>query len=95
LRGFSDKDYGDVLTNWVEFLEHKAIVILLKVPSDVNAYRMFETLNDRGLRTSQSDLVKNYVFGQCGERLPEAQQKWASMKALLESIEEDEEITPE
>ncbi len=93
LRGFSDKDYGDVLNRWVEFLKHRAVVILLKVPSDVNAYKMFETLNDRGLRTSQSDLVKNYLFGQCGDRLSEAQQKWASMKVLLESIGEDEDIT--
>jgi hypothetical protein len=93
LTGYSDKDYGDVLNRWVEFLEHRAIVILLKVPSDVNAYKMFETLNDRGLRTSQSDLVKNYLFGECGDRLAEAQQKWSSMKAVLESIEDDEDIT--
>ncbi len=93
LKGYNDKDYGDVLNRWVEFLEHRAIVILLKVPSDVNAYKMFETLNDRGLRTSQSDLVKNYLFGESSsDRLPEAQQKWASMKALLESID-DEDIT--
>ena len=60
-------------------VEHSATVILLKVPNDVNAYKMFETLNDRGLRTSQADLVKNYLFGQSGSRLGEAQQKWALM----------------
>ena len=92
LKGYNEKDYGDILNSWVEFIEHRAIVILLKVPSNVNAYKMFETLNDRGLRTSQSDLVKNYLFGECGDRLPEAQQKWASMKSVLESLE-DEDIT--
>lgn len=92
LKGFSEKDHGDVLNKWIEFLEHKAIVILLRVPSDVNAYKMFETLNDRGLRTSQSDLVKNYLFGESAERLPEAQQKWAATKSLLESVA-DEDIT--
>lgn len=92
LKGYSDKDHGDVLNKWIEFLEHRAIVILLRVPSDVNAYKMFETLNDRGLRTSQSDLVKNYLFGESGDRLPEAQQKWTAMKSLLESVS-DEDIT--
>ncbi len=92
LKAFKEKDYGDALNQWMDFLEHRAIVILLKVPTDVNAYKMFETLNDRGLRTSQSDLVKNYLFGQCGNRLTEAQQKWASMKARLESVS-DEDIT--
>ncbi len=88
--GLNPRDHGDVLNKWIEFIEHKAMVILLKVPSDVNAYKMFETLNARGLRTSQADLIKNYVFGQAGTRLPEAQQKWAMMRGALESIDEDE-----
>jgi hypothetical protein len=66
-------------------------VILLKVPADRNAYKMFETLNDRGLRTSQADLVKNYLFGQSGdERINEAQAAWTLMRGSLESLEEDE-----
>lgn len=93
LKPYNEKEHGDVLNRWLEFIEHRAVVILLKVPSDANAYKMFETLNDRGLRTSQSDLVKNYLFGESGERLNEAQQKWASMKALLESITDDDDIT--
>lgn len=86
----SPKDHGDALNKWIQFVEHGAQVILLKVPSDANAYKMFETLNDRGLKTSQADLVKNYVFGQSGNRLPEAQQKWALMRGALESLDEDD-----
>lgn len=93
LKPYNEKDHGDMLNRWVEFVEHRAIVILLQVPTDANAYKMFETLNDRGLRTSQVDLVKNYLFGESGDRLPEAQQKWTSMKVLLESISDDDELT--
>ncbi len=93
LQPCNEKDYGDVLNRWVEFLEHRAIVILLEVPTEANAYKMFETLNDRGLRTSQADLVKNYLFGESGDRLPEAQQKWTSMKFMLESVGDDQELT--
>ncbi|MDE0312045.1 MAG: DUF262 domain-containing protein [Caldilineaceae bacterium] len=88
--GFDRRDHGDVLDKWIEFVEHGAQVILLKVPSDVNAYKMFETLNDRGLKTSQADLIKNYLFGQSRERLSEAQQKWARMRGSLESLEEND-----
>lgn len=88
--GFDVKDHGDVLNKWLSFLEQRATVILLKVPGDVNAYKMFETLNDRGLKTSQADLVKNYLFGQSGERLAEAQQKWTLMRGSLESLDEDD-----
>jgi hypothetical protein len=50
---------------------------------------MFETLNDRGLRTSQADLIKNYLFGRSGERIQEVQAKWAYMRGALESLEEE------
>ena len=71
-------------------MESKALVVLLRVPNDANAYRMFETLNDRGLRTSQADLIKNYLFGRAGDRLPEVQQRWALMRGALESMEDDD-----
>lgn len=90
ISGFDIKDHGDVLNKWIKFVEHCAQVILLKVPNEANAYKMFETLNDRGLKTSQSDLVKNYLFGQSGERLAEAQQKWALMQGVLESLDEED-----
>ena len=40
------KEHGDRLNSWVSFIEHRAVVVLLRVPDDANAYRMFETLND-------------------------------------------------
>ena len=56
--GFDEKDHGDTLNRWINFMQQRARAVLLQVPNDADAYRMFETLNDRGLRTSQSDLVK-------------------------------------
>ena len=87
---FDKKDHGDVLNRWIRFLEHGAQIILLRVSTDTNAYRMFETLNDRGLKTSQADLVKNYIFGKSGDREPEAQQAWARTKSTLEALDDDD-----
>jgi hypothetical protein len=84
------KDHGDLLNAWVSFVEHRALVVLLRVPNDANAYKMFETLNDRGLRTSQADLIKNYLFGRSGSRIQEVQNRWAYMRGALESLEEDD-----
>ena len=84
------RDHGDTLNAWVSFLESRARVVLLKVPDDSDAYRMFETLNDRGLRTSQADLIKNYLFGRAGERIDEVQSRWAFMRGTLETIDEDD-----
>jgi hypothetical protein len=88
--GHADKDHGDILNRWISFIEGKALVVRLRVANDANAYRMFETLNDRGLRTSQADLVKNYLFGRAGDRLPEVQQRWAFMRGALETMEDDD-----
>ena len=84
------KDHGDVLNRWITFMESSALAVLLRVPNDADAYQMFETLNDRGLRTSQSDLVKNHLFGRSSERIQEVQQKWAYMRGALETIEDND-----
>jgi hypothetical protein len=74
------------LIEWIEFVQHGAQVIALKVPDHWNAFMMFETLNDRGLRTSQADLLKNHLLSQAGERMEEAQQRWAKMVGVLEAV---------
>lgn len=95
LKTVDPKNHAATLRDFVKFIEHKAVVIRLEVSNYRSAYKMFETLNDRGLRTSQADLVKNHLFGEikAADRLDEAQHKWSSMKAVLESITDDDEIT--
>jgi hypothetical protein len=91
--GLDIKDHGPRLNQWVNFLEKKAEVILLKVPNAANAYRIFETLNDRGKRASQSDLVKNHLFAYADSRIAEVQQRWTYMRGTLEGLSDDEDLT--
>lgn len=84
------KDHGDLLGQWLSFVEDRALVVLLQVSNTADAYKMFETLNDRGLRTSQADLIKNYLFGRSGERFNEVQSRWAHMRGALETLGEDD-----
>ncbi|HRO32868.1 MAG TPA: DUF262 domain-containing HNH endonuclease family protein [Brevundimonas sp.] len=87
---FSEADRTKAFLRWMKYIEFNARVILLKVPDDVNAFKMFETLNDRGLKVSQSDLVKNYIFGQSAARLAEVQQLWSYVKGALETLDEED-----
>jgi hypothetical protein len=41
---------ADHLIKWVDFIDDLATVLVVTVPDDVSAFRMFETLNDRGLK---------------------------------------------
>lgn len=78
------------LLDWVKFVKQGAQVILLRVPDHLNAFMMFETLNDRGLKASQADLLKNHLLSHAGDRIQEAQQKWARMVGILESLGQDD-----
>lgn len=77
-----EKYHGDVLNKWISFIESNALVMLLTVSNEANAYKMFETLNDRGLKTSQSDFIKNYLFSRVNERLDEIKEKWSYIKGI-------------
>ena len=85
-----EKDHGDELNRWIDFLESRAVAVVLEAPSEADAYRMFETLNDRGLRTSQADLVKNFLFGRAADRIKEVQHRWSEMRGALDTIEDDD-----
>ena len=84
------KDHHDHLVRLVEFLQFKVLAILLQVPNAANAFQMFETLNDRGLATSQADLIKNYLFRIADNRVGEVQGKWNHMRGVLESLDDEE-----
>jgi hypothetical protein len=82
----NETSHAQVLNTWKEFIKHDAKVIQLIVPDHLNAFMMFETLNDRGLRASEADLLKNYLFQLAGDRIEEAHQRWAKMIGTLESL---------
>jgi uncharacterized protein with ParB-like and HNH nuclease domain len=90
VKGQNEKNTKEILKEWLDFIEKKATIILLTVPDEMNAFMMFETLNDRGLKTSQADLVKNYLFREADDRLSEAQQKWSKMISTLETVGEED-----
>ncbi|MEL6808379.1 MAG: DUF262 domain-containing HNH endonuclease family protein [Pseudomonadota bacterium] len=83
-------DAPDTLNNWIDYLESSAQVILLRAHDQSRAFKMFETLNDRGLRTSQADLVKSYLFGLADQQIGVAQSKWSNMLENLQDLEDDD-----
>jgi len=90
VQGHSPANKTKQLRKWIKFIETSAVVIVLRMPSEMNAYRMFDTLNDRGRRTTQLDIVKNYLFQEADNRKPDAQPLWSKMTGLLETLEIDD-----
>ena len=78
------------LLKQIAFLERNAIVIWVEVPDDRSAYTIFETMNDRGLDLSATDLIKNHLFHEANDQIAEAERRWASMAGILESVQESD-----
>lgn len=91
LAGYREEDRASQLLKWVSYLTNRASVIVVTAPDDVGAFRMFETLNDRGLRASQADILKNFLLSRSGSRLSEAQRLWDGMSGMIESLGDDSE----
>ena len=55
-------DEGVVLASLVEAMSDRLFFTVISVTDELNAYKVFETLNARGVRLSSTDLLKNYLF---------------------------------
>ncbi|MCA3217965.1 MAG: DUF262 domain-containing protein [Burkholderiales bacterium] len=58
----SSGNEGMRLAQLVEDMSDKLFFTVITVTDELNAYKVFETLNARGVRLSATDLLKNYLF---------------------------------
>lgn len=64
---------------------------VITVTDELNAYKVFETLNSRGVRLSSTDLLKNYLFSvldtnsEAQYELDILEKRWLQMESRLQS----------
>ncbi len=75
-----------------DFMDSSVEVIRVDVGTHQNAYLIFETLNDRGLQLTTSDLLKNHLLGQADNRLDEVRRAWIEMSSALAAVEPDDSV---
>lgn len=86
-----ESDKGMVSAQFVDRLSDSLFFTVITVTDELNAYRVFETLNARGVRLSSTDLLKNYLFsvihkGSEHEReLQTLEERWETMVGRLGS----------
>ena len=84
-------DEGMRLAQLVESISDNLFFTVITVTDEVNAYKVFETLNARGVRLSSTDLLKNYLFSvldrnsENRHELDELEQRWESIVNRLQS----------
>lgn len=74
-------------------LKNQAIVIRLDVSEAKDAFKLFETINNRGLKLSPTDIIKNFLLGNAArfddESLQLARTSWASLILHLDGTNSD------
>jgi len=85
----ADQELSDLGT-FLYFLQNHAIVIRLDVGDAKDAFKLFETINNRGLRLSPTDIIKNFLLGNAArfgvDHLEVARERWASLIRNLDGV---------
>ena len=61
---------GESLAEFIDTTIDKLFFTVISVNDELNAFKVFETLNARGVQLSSSDLLKNYLFSVVDSNAP-------------------------
>ena len=90
-RAGATAESGKKLAEFIETLVDKLFFTVITVTDELNAFKVFETLNARGVRLSATDLLKNYLFSVISTHdtheteLKALEERWERIVGLLGS----------
>lgn len=72
---------GTKCAEFIQYVVNNLFFTVIIVNDDMNAFRVFETLNARGVQLSSADLLKNYLFsivddGESSQRINDLEHSW-------------------
>jgi uncharacterized protein with ParB-like and HNH nuclease domain len=84
---FKDKKTESITAFVSKKVDEKLFFTSITVGDDIDAYKVFETLNARGVKLSTADLLKNYLFSKVFSRaegeVESLEKKWYRINDLL------------
>jgi len=86
-----DESVFPLFTNW---LTEKLVFIEILTQTSESAYTIFETMNDRGLNLTQTELLKSFLLSNVKDdfKIKELDQIWKSKISVLNSIDDDQDF---
>ncbi|MER9504442.1 DUF262 domain-containing protein [Mesorhizobium sp. M0579] len=82
---FADDIKAKQLVRWVTFIKESTHVVAVTVPNENDAFRLFETLNDRGVKASQVDILKNFFLQASGSLMSQTHAEWTELTGKIEA----------
>jgi hypothetical protein len=88
---FPDELRGDSLPYFIDWLKERIQLVQITAYTDDDAYTIFETMNDRGLRLTPADMLKGYLLAniQDGTLRTMANDLWRRRLRELDDLTED------
>ena len=59
---FPEELKGEALPYFIDWLTDNVIFVVIETPTDEDAYTIFETMNDRGLSLTPTEMLKGYLL---------------------------------
>ena len=89
---FPEELTGEALPYFADWLIENVHLVEITAYSDTDAYTIFETMNDRGLSLTPTDMLKGYLLANITdvERRKEASQVWRRQVAVLKRLGKEE-----
>jgi uncharacterized protein with ParB-like and HNH nuclease domain len=89
---FPDNIKGEAFPYFLDWLKYNVILVEITAYSDDNAYTIFESMNDRGLNLTSTEMLKGYVLSRFNKPKDreKANQFWRESIQTLHQRSEDE-----
>lgn len=92
VESFPDEIKGNLLSFFIDWLKFNVILVEIVAYSDENAYTIFETMNDRGLNLTPTEMLKGFLLSRFYE--PKIREKannmWKESMQTLHEYDKDE-----
>ena len=82
-KAFPEEIQGNAFPYFLDWLKYNVILVEITAYSDDNAYTIFESMNDRGLNLTSTEMLKGYLLS----RFTEAKDREKANKFWRESIQ--------
>jgi uncharacterized protein with ParB-like and HNH nuclease domain len=94
-QSFPEEINETALPYFIDWLLEKVVVVEIIAYSDENAYTIFETMNDRGLNLSPTEMLKGFVLSKITdkEQREEINKLWKKQIQMLHQIEETTDLS--
>ncbi len=84
---------GDDVHIFFDKLINKTLIIRLDISQAKDAYKLFETINNRGLKLTTTDIIKNFILGHASliddKILSSVKNNWRNLIVNLDGLDSD------